>query len=557
MTGEDQPALQWLLDRCASQFVEGGTWPETRQVLRDAARAGVELDSFFYDPVPREFVYRRDHNGVVLSALGLARTAAGQPLVASLAAFARLCADQYLGDDDHPQVTADMLRERLGMDDVTVDRVYKLFMGTEYFLTAGGGGTDTTHWHYDPNDLVRKFQRVQTSEQYLQVRHAILSPQQPLPAATLPPEFLVGTPEGHAEGEPEPPEERPADEGNPESEPPVAFVSWAHSDDAWEAAVLGFANVLRAEGIDAHVDLYDRHKAVDWQLYGTKWIERADFVLIVTSAAYKERWGMESPAGTGAGVAREAVTLRGLFDDDRDNFLRKVRVILLAGVEPSTIPQDISYLAWVRVSELTAEGVDDVIRHMTSEDAYPMPELGNRRTRGPKPPNPSPGVEAAVQPDPLTSGPLQKPSPSAGPTLQPVPLPSAPEAAEVAAGDPDIGTGGVPGMVELRVPLRGEVTSDWTRCFSSVSSSKEGSLNLVMSDPNVRHGKVIWRVEERDLESAMRHITRRIRSANMLLEQERGRQAERERQLQAEEERKHVRWEELKERVRGKSEPSS
>ena len=557
MTDEQESALQWLLDRCAKQFVEDGTWPDTRQVLRDAARAGIELEGFFYDPVPREFLFRRDPNGVALSALGLAHTRVAQPLLMSLAAFARLCANLYLGDDEHPQVIDNMLRERLGMDDATIDRIYKLFTGTEYFLTASGGGTDSTHWRYDLNDLVRKFQRVETPKQYLEVRHAIMSPQKPLRAAMLPPEFMPDTPREHVEDEPQAPEERPADETNPENGPLVAFVSWAHSDDTWETAVLEFTNVLRAEGIDAHVDLYDRHKGVDWQLYGPNWIGRADFVLIVSSAAYKERWAMESPTVTGAGVAREAVTLRRLFNDDRDKFLRRVRVILLPGVEPSTIPPDISHLPWIRVSQLTAEGVDDVIRHMTGEDAYPMPQLGRRRRRGPKPLKPSSGAGVVVQPAPQTSTPAPKPSASAGPTTQPALRQPLTEPTEIAPGDPGIGTAGLPGMVELSVPLLGNATSDWIRCFYSVSSSKEGSLNLVLSDPIVRDGKAVWPVEERDLESAVRHITRRIRSANMLLEQERGKQAERVRKVQAEEEHKRARSEELKRRVRGSDTTSS
>jgi hypothetical protein len=200
--------------------------------------------------------------------------------------------------------------------------------------------------------------------------------------------------------------------------------------------------------------------------------------------------------------------------------------------------------------------VDDVIRHMTGEDAYPMPALGKRRRRGPKAPTTSRGANAGVQPD-SPSALFAKPSLRAGPTSRPVAQEPAPAAPEVAPGDPDIATGDAPGMVELRVPLRGKVTRDWLWCFSTVSSSKEGSLNLVMSDPRVRDAMVMWQVEERDVESAMRHITRRITSANMLLAQERVKHAERERQAQAEEERTRAHLHKLERRVRENDERSS
>ena len=516
-----EEALQWLLERCGCQFVEEGTWPDPRQVIRDAARAEVELESFFYGQTPREFLFRQDHNGVVLSVLGLSRTAVAEPLLNALVRFARLCVERYLGEADLAKVSADDLRGELGMDDVAIDRLYKLFTGTEYFLTASGGGQDSSHWSFEVNDLVRKFRGVETLDQYLEVRHSVVAPKEPLPPAALPAEFLrhdAGQvdnyiPEGDETG------------GNAEiatSDSLVAFVSWAHVDEEWESSVLEFTNLLRAEGIDAHVDLYDRNKGVDWQLYGTRWIERADFVLIVTNAAYKERWAMEQPLGTGAGVAREAVTLRRLFDDDRNRFMHKVRVVLLPGLDPAAIPPDISHLSWVQVPALTAEGIDDLVRHMTGEDAYPMPELGPRKKRGPR------GSSVPWKEPPLAPVP-------------PEPAPPVVERIEVTLGEPDVGTVGGTGNIELRVPLIGKATTDWIRCFSGVSSSKEGSLTLVMSDPNIRNGQVIWRVEERDLESAIRHIRRRVISANMLFAQEQAKQAEREAQQRGEEQRRVAR----------------
>ncbi len=95
---------------------------------------------------------------------------------------------------------------------------------------------------------------------------------------------------------------------------PKAFVSWAHSDDAWRDTIARFVVALREFGIDADVDLFHAHDgSVDWATYGPNAIEHNDFVLLATSAAYKQRWDAPQLAiattGTGAGAAREANVL--------------------------------------------------------------------------------------------------------------------------------------------------------------------------------------------------------------------------------------------------------
>jgi hypothetical protein len=383
---------QWLIDRCAREFVQNGNYVSDAQILREAARADVELDGFFYSAPGRNFLWRRDPEGIVLPVDGLAHAAVATPLLAELLRFVRLCVETYLGEgEDPPTVTSEQLRELLGMNNATIDRIYKLFSRTEYFLTAGGGG-NPPEWEYYINDLIRKFKNVATLDDYLAVRHQIVTPH-PLPPPVLTSQFDMQHnvfAAGFA-AEPEPqagtvvPEPGAAEEIAAE-ENLVVFVSWAHESDEWQSTVLAFTDLLRSEGFDAQVDLYYKNRPVDWHLFGTKWIEKADVVLIVTSAEYAKRWASEASTGTGAGVAREAITLRRLFDEDQESFLHKVRVVLLPGVGPKDIPNDISQLSWIRVECLSAEGIDEVCRHLTGEDEFPMPDVGLRKRRGPKRP---------------------------------------------------------------------------------------------------------------------------------------------------------------------------
>jgi hypothetical protein len=53
------------------------------------------------------------------------------------------------------------------------------------------------------------------------------------------------------------------------ADPPVAFVSWAHGDQEWEKTLAAFAFGLRANGIEAELDLFHLDSPeVDWSTYG-------------------------------------------------------------------------------------------------------------------------------------------------------------------------------------------------------------------------------------------------------------------------------------------------
>jgi hypothetical protein len=122
--------------------------------------------------------------------------------------------------------------------------------------------------------------------------------------------------------------------------PPKAFVSWAHSDDAWRDTIARFVVALREFGIDADVDLFHAHDgSVDWSTYGPNAIEDNDFVLLAASAADKQRWEENfRPARTGAGAAREANVLKALFDRDQTAFFKKVIVVVLPAHKTPTFP---------------------------------------------------------------------------------------------------------------------------------------------------------------------------------------------------------------------------
>jgi hypothetical protein len=160
---------------------------------------------------------------------------------------------------------------------------------------------------------------------------------------------------------------------------PTAFVSWAHDDPAWESTVYDFVRGLYANGIEAEVDLFhlsDPH--VNWADYGPRAVEAADYVLIAVSAAYKRRWdGAEDPT-VGAGATSEANTLKSIFGDNRAEFQRKVKVVVLPGASEDDIPLPIKApISRFRIDPQSNLSFEGLLRMLTGQHAFDRPALSS------------------------------------------------------------------------------------------------------------------------------------------------------------------------------------
>jgi hypothetical protein len=160
--------------------------------------------------------------------------------------------------------------------------------------------------------------------------------------------------------------------------PPSAFISWAHADANWEASVLRFANALRTVGsVDADLDLWHDADHRDWTTYGPSAIREADFILIVASSGFKERWEGTNDPTQGAGAAREAAEIKAIFERDQVEFRRRVKVILLDGTQKDVIPGDLLGMAErfeVRGADIDA--LRPLLRSLYGVPRYLKPPLG-------------------------------------------------------------------------------------------------------------------------------------------------------------------------------------
>ena len=165
------------------------------------------------------------------------------------------------------------------------------------------------------------------------------------------------------------------------------FVSWAHAHRswaperavAWRQTVLDFAIALRqVGGIDADLDLWHTASHTNWSTFGVSGVRESDFILIAVSDAYRERWEETGLPNEGAGAAREANAIKGIFNRDRAEFLRRVKVVLLPGATIDDIPMELLVgTERFRVASFDLGGLESLLRSLYGRPAVLKPARGS------------------------------------------------------------------------------------------------------------------------------------------------------------------------------------
>jgi hypothetical protein len=166
--------------------------------------------------------------------------------------------------------------------------------------------------------------------------------------------------------------------------PPVrVLISYAHGDPEHEVLVRQFWAFLRAEGVDAVLDVAAAIQRQFWPQWMSEQIRRARFVLVAASAGYKQRAEGGGIAGAGRGVRWEARQLQELLYADVAEGMRKVIPVVLPGGNSADIPDWLFPVGGTTytVSEYTSEGADGLLRLLTDQPLDREPPLGGVRVR--------------------------------------------------------------------------------------------------------------------------------------------------------------------------------
>ena len=163
------------------------------------------------------------------------------------------------------------------------------------------------------------------------------------------------------------------------------FISWAHSHaswtqkqvSAWQESVATLASTLRQSfGIDADIDLFHLHESVDWTRFGQRGIVNNQRVIVVLSKAWAERWEGTNVPTEGAGAAREADALHGLFSRDQSEWQNKIVIVVLPGVTTADLPVDLDRVARVYIDPSDPDTYEPLLRNLTGQPQYVKVPLG-------------------------------------------------------------------------------------------------------------------------------------------------------------------------------------
>lgn len=166
------------------------------------------------------------------------------------------------------------------------------------------------------------------------------------------------------------------------------FISYSHDSEDHKRLVLGFANQLRAQGVDCVLDQYEESPEQGWP----KWMEtelcNCQYVLVVCTKGYCEKFAPNSVAG-GKGVKWEgAIITQEIYENEGSN--RRFIPVLFGAGSTNYIPRVLRPFTYYDV--LHDKSYEKLYRRLTRQPEVKKTPLGKiirfpiERTRGCKEP---------------------------------------------------------------------------------------------------------------------------------------------------------------------------
>lgn len=154
---------------------------------------------------------------------------------------------------------------------------------------------------------------------------------------------------------------------------PKVFISYSHQDDNYENKVLEFSNKLRAEGIDASVDLYEEAPAEGWPRWMENQISEADYVLVLCSKSYYDKFYSDK---RGKGVSWEVnIIYQYLYDANAET--KKFIPVFFEKSEEQYIPKPIKSFTYYNIG--SGNGYEKLYWRLRGVQKTQKPPLGKLR----------------------------------------------------------------------------------------------------------------------------------------------------------------------------------
>jgi tetratricopeptide (TPR) repeat protein len=162
----------------------------------------------------------------------------------------------------------------------------------------------------------------------------------------------------------------------PASSSTRVFLSYSWDSDAHKQRVLDLAQRLRNDGVDAWLDRFTPFPEQGWPQWMTDEINKAQFVVVIATEKYAQRFARQTPEGEGLGATWEgAIITNQLHKAGARN--KKFMPAIFAAEDQKHIPEPLDAYSHFRVDG--DDGYDALYRLITGQpDIVPVP-LGSRR----------------------------------------------------------------------------------------------------------------------------------------------------------------------------------
>ncbi len=168
---------------------------------------------------------------------------------------------------------------------------------------------------------------------------------------------------------------------------PNVFISYSWDSNEHKDRVLKLSDRLRSGGINCNIDQYEISPTQGWSIWMTNQIESAEFVLVVCTEKYEQRFRGRGETGKGLGVKWEgAIITQTIYDNEAKN--TKFIPIIFSSQELDYIPNPLR--SATRYVLATEDSYEDLYRHLTHQPRVEKPELGILTALEPKPAFPAP-----------------------------------------------------------------------------------------------------------------------------------------------------------------------
>ncbi|MEU6001874.1 toll/interleukin-1 receptor domain-containing protein [Streptomyces sp. NPDC047197] len=154
------------------------------------------------------------------------------------------------------------------------------------------------------------------------------------------------------------------------------LISYSHDSEAHRETIRRFADRLRQAGVNAWIDQFDEHNPPEsWPDWMRREIEKSDFVIMVVSQNYVQRFNRETGAGSGSGVRWEGALITADLYHSRRERAKFIPVVLRAE-DANLIPSPLNLTSWFVIGESAEADIARLVQVLLRDPGELPSELG-------------------------------------------------------------------------------------------------------------------------------------------------------------------------------------